>query len=500
MRAWLRRIAVPITVAITVAGLVATTVVAANQFACGGLRSGLTRVDGECVGVSAEADTYYFSDDLRSIQDAIKRENDRVHQEWMADPGQNRYVKVALLSPLTATRTSFMNQDQIRHAVQGAYVAQRRANTTKDFDDQSPLIQLVLANEGGQQAEWRRVVRKLEEMAADEHPMVAVIGMGTSIAATRDAAQYLSVSASALPMIAGVTTSDEFRDIEGFTRVSPSDSDYVAALASYLAGRNDLRSGMLVYDRSEPDLYVRDLRLAYEAQLGDYLTVDAKSYFGEGDSSQNQTKLFSAITESVCNVQRLDMILYAGRALDLDDFVESLSGRTCRANPVAILVGATGLTGLELLRDTLTRGKITVVNAAAIDPGWFAGSGTPKVASPTYFPPFAAAFEGEISESDALADGYAIIHHDAMATAVKAIRTVARQLPGADQVPTAGDVRGQLLNLNNGSEVRGAGGTLSFTTDRLADPVGKWVPIILIPAPAAPGPARPTYITRTTRG
>ncbi|WP_139135621.1 ABC transporter substrate-binding protein [Micromonospora yangpuensis] len=477
----------------TVVAVVAAGVLVTHRVvtACGDLRSGLSRVDGECVGVLTDAAAWTFSADLRSVQQAIDRENDWVHEQWRADPDEHRYVRVALLSPMTATTESFMTAAQVRHAVQGAYLAQRRANHSPDLDDRSPLIQLVLANPGSRQAQWLPVVRKLEAMADDETPLVAVVGMGTSIVATRDAARHLSDSDSDLPMVAGIATTDEFRDIKGFVRASPSDTDYVRALSRYLDEHPDLRAGMLVYDDSEPDLYVQDLRRAYETQLDGYLTVDAKSFFGAADT-RNRTQLFATIRDSVCITPRPNLILYAGRALDLDDFVRSLAGRRCR-DPISIMVGATGLADLAGLAPTLTEARITIVNSASVHPSWFTSVGQPPGPVPDGLPPFLTAFRSEqFGEPGALTDGYLLTHHDAMATAVKAIRLVARQIP-PDEVPRAGNVRGQLLNLNNGSEVPGAGGTLSFTADRLADPVGKWVPIIEIPATTTPT-TRP-YVT-----
>ncbi|MDW5329724.1 ABC transporter substrate-binding protein [Plantactinospora sp. KLBMP9567] len=490
LRTVLRRVAAVVTV-LAVIG-VGTVAVHRIVVSCAGVRSGLIRVDGECVGTLTDVDRHFFSDDLRSVQAAIARENAWVHEQWQADPERNRYVRVALLSPMTATAKSFMSAEQIRHSVQGAYVAQRRANHTPDFADPRPLVQLVLANPGSRQTQWRRVVEALERTTDDRHPLVAVIGMGTSITATRDTAHYLSASDADLPMVAGVATSDEFRDIPGFVRTSPSNTDYVRALGAYLAENPELRTGMLVYDDSEPDLYVRDLRAVYERLLGRYLTVPAKAYFGAADP-ENRTQLFSTIQTSVCNTPRPDLILYAGRALDLDDFVHSLAVRSCR-DPISILVGATGLGPFADLTPILQQGQITIINAAGVDPAWFATESPPSGTAPDGLMPFLTAFRAEeFGEPGALDDGYGPTHHDAMATAVMAIRAVTPGLP-PDEIPRAGNVRGQLMNLNNSSYVPGAGGRLTFTTTRMADPIGRWIPVISIPPSAAP-PAHRPYVT-----
>src|SRR5438034_3307952 len=57
---------------------------------CGGLRSGITSIDGECVGITDGE--YLFSPELKMIASKIKKENDWVRQ-------QPSYVNVVLLSP-----------------------------------------------------------------------------------------------------------------------------------------------------------------------------------------------------------------------------------------------------------------------------------------------------------------------------------------------------------------------------------------------------------------
>ncbi|MFG1913723.1 ABC transporter substrate-binding protein [Micromonospora sp. NPDC048898] len=490
LRKVLRSVAVVVTViAVLTAGALVTRFVI-NR--CGDLRSGLTKMDGECIGVLTDASAYTFKG-LESIQVTIDQENDRVHKAWLADPdGNTQYVRVALLSPLTTATNSFMSIDQIRHSVQGAYLAQHRANHSAAFKDaSSPPIQLVLASPGSRQTHWEPVVRQLERMAGDDHPLVAIVGMGTSVAATRDAALHLARSSSGLPMVSAVASTDDFRDIEGFVRTTPSNTDYVAALAGYLGGHPNLNNGMLVSDASAPDLYVQDLRDAYNAQLKSYLKADEKKFFGLADN-KNKTQLFANISQSVC-ISRSNLILYAGRALDLDDFIKSLKERACKDLGISIMVGATSLIFLENLgSDLLTNNKIKIVNAAAVHPKWF----TSKVDDQGFRPDATASggqtydglkkfledFDEEgLGGRQELADGYLVTHHDAMATAVMAIRVVNGQLEKG-KLPQARDVRGQLLNLNTGSEVPGAGGNLRFTQDRKADPVGKWVPIIEIPS------------------
>ncbi|TDC43349.1 ABC transporter substrate-binding protein [Micromonospora sp. KC213] len=481
-----RRVLRLATATAAVAALVAASALVVNIVvtSCGSLRSGLTRVGGECVGVLTDVGAHTF-EGLGDVQQKIREQNEIVRAKSAAE--NQPYVRVALLSPMTSAEKSFMSKAQVRHAVQGAYVAQVRANGSDGTND-PPLIELVLANVGSRQEQWRRVVRTLEQLADDENPLVAVIGMGTSIAATRDAAQYLAASDSGLPMIAGVATADDFRDIEGFVRASPSDTDYVLALNAYLQTRTDLRKGMVVFDESEPDLYVRSLLAAYRRILKDYLLPYERSFVGAGDPGQ-RARFLEPIATSVCTDPKPDMILYAGRVLDLDDFVNTLASRQCfTQKPLTILVGATGLTVSDETAARMAQTGITIVTAASVHPSWFTGDAV--VPAPKGLAAFVEAFRAaRFGDEATLTDGYALTHHDAMATAVTAIRMAKRSKL------SAADVRGQLLNLNKDVVIPSAGGELSYTTGRRADPVGKWVPITVLPAGAAPIPKGTPFIT-----
>src|SRR5262249_29264601 len=70
--------------------------------ACGGLRSGIPSIGGECVGITDGG--YVFSPELKTIEDKIKKENDWVRQQ----PPPASYVNVVLLSPFPATASSPM--------------------------------------------------------------------------------------------------------------------------------------------------------------------------------------------------------------------------------------------------------------------------------------------------------------------------------------------------------------------------------------------------------
>ncbi|MBB6171535.1 ABC-type branched-subunit amino acid transport system substrate-binding protein [Nocardiopsis mwathae] len=466
-RTWLRRAAIAMAL-VVLAGI---GVWSYPAWMCGGPRSGIALVDGECVGVTDGA--FVFDQRFDAIQERIKAENDRV-----AEQGRP-HVRVALLTTLTPTDVSPLDASRVRSALEGAYVAQMRANHGVEFGDRLPLVQLYLANEGSRQEQWEPVARRLAEMTADdEAPLVAVIGMGVSITATADAAHYFS--AKDIPMVSAVVTADglDHDAIPGLLRASPSNTDYVTALRAYIEEREELESGILVYDSNEPDLFVSTLRTAYERELPELLRFPPQPFRGSTMGDDVRAGLFDAVTRNICTAGP-DVVVYAGRTHDLHGLVDALSVRVCRDEPLTLVFSVTGLSVLEdeEALAQLEDGNITIAYASATDPGW----SRDLDAAPEHFPAFLAAYEDFSGRSgDALADGYAVMHHDAMATAVGAIR-IAQPAEGQELLPS--HVLDALLLLQTEHSVPGASGTLSFSQTRGGNPGGKVIPVIEVAGP-----------------
>ncbi|WP_415840348.1 ABC transporter substrate-binding protein, partial [Nocardiopsis gilva] len=466
-RTWLRRAAIAVAAVL----LVGVAVWVAPSVMCGGPGSDTSLVDGQCVGVTDGS--FVFDRRFDEIQQRIKAENDRV--AWQSKPS----VKVALLTTLTPTEKSPMDTWRVRSSLEGAYVAQMRANHGVELGDQLPLTQLYLANEGSHQAQWEPVAQELVEMTEDEAPLVAVIGLGVSITATEEAAQYFSDRQ--IPMVSAVVTADglDYNGFPGLLRASPSNSQYVDALDAYIDDQKDLESAILVNDSNDPDLFVATLREAYERELsGMFKDFPALPFRGSTLGETPRAGLFDAITRNICTADP-DMVVYAGRTQDLHTFIDSLSVRVCRNDPLTVVFSVTGLSILkdEEALEKLKKGNVTLVYASATDPDW---SENPDEA-PEYFPAFLSAYTRFVGrDSDALDDGYAVMHHDAMATAVSAVR-IAQPVEGEGLRPM--DVYDALLLLHTAHPVPGASGTLSFTQEGNGNPGGKVIPVIEVRGP-----------------
>jgi ABC-type branched-subunit amino acid transport system substrate-binding protein len=351
-------------------------------------------------------------------------------------------------------------------------------------------VQLVLANEGSDQGAWQQVVDQLVRLKGGPHPLVAVTGLGISLPATRAAAKALSDAG--IPQVGSILTATDMVGPQLF-KVSPSNEDYAAALRQYVQHHPPANGTYLVYDRRD-DNYVQTLRAAFVKEFGAQIGKHQVSFLGEtGAAGAGTPQLFVDAVQDICLTQA-DHVLYAGRDIDLLDFIKALSDRgQCGKGPVrplTVLTGATGLgsAGATAIDQALANTRITLVNASSTDTATWIRTGK----HPDGFEDFLSAFRTlHLADVD-LQDGYTIMSHDAVLTAVLALRRATVQT-GKPTV-TGPDVLSELLNLHDAATVPAASGTLTFDGSSDGWPHGKPVPIIIRPAPSHPAPL-PLYTT-----
>ncbi|MEV7467582.1 ABC transporter substrate-binding protein [Streptomyces kronopolitis] len=441
----------------------------------------------ECVGLLDET-AYSFDPRLKGITDRIVQENRRVRRQW-DKPGKGRsripYVKVAVLTPMTDSDTSALPMEEILTSLEGAYIAQCRANGcpqlspagSTGIQGKTPQIELVLANEGRSETHWQPVVKQLAALVTGDHPLVAVTGMGVSIPETRAAAEELS--RLKIPSIGAVLTATDLNAPRLF-KVSPSNVDYAKALRRYLTGSPLAKQrGYLVFD-SRDDNYVKTMRQAFDAEFGDYIGRRRASFVGTtGHKPAGIPKLFYNAVNNIC-LTKAQVVFYAGRDRDLADLVRALSTRSqCgHDKQITIMTGATGaFTQGSAVRGLLRANKITILDVSATSPAqWISG-----VHAPSGFKPFLQALR-DLKFSDAVMDdGYAIMHHDAVLTAVWATRNVTGQT--GKVAPDVQDVYNEITNLHDASTVPAASGELSFDDASQGWPHNKPIPVIQLPDP-----------------
>ncbi|GAA2076266.1 hypothetical protein GCM10009801_31600 [Streptomyces albiaxialis] len=487
-----------------IAGGALAAVTLPPRWACGSLWDSMVERDGECVGVTDGAYRFGFGEEagntapgdetgrkqaartaasFRTVQERIERENDRV-----ADSGKDA-VTVALLTTLTLDGTSPLTPQRLLRSVEGAYVAQMRANHGKALGDPAPQIRLVLANAGSRQQLWEEPVRTLAGMRDDAAPLVAVTGFAISTSATRDAARELSERG--IPMVSSVASADGLnsRKIPGLIRVTPANTDFAAALRAYAEDRDPKGKAMLVFDRHASDLHVKSLTRAYKKAFREQIEdIPEQGFDGTTLDEDPSPALFESTVSSACLVKP-DFIPFSGRPADLEAFLESLEQRACGRQPMKVLFVETGEVVSAERAKRLKEHRVTVVQASASDPDW---SPRGDRGEPEGFAGFHGAYARYVPDTgvdEALRNGYAVGHHDAVMTAVRAARLPYHEAPREKLTPKR--VREKLFGLNLSHKVRAAGGTLSFTVRRGGDPGGKPVPVQEMP----PGKGKPPRYT-----
>ncbi|MGH3916674.1 MAG: hypothetical protein ACRDTC_25160 [Pseudonocardiaceae bacterium] len=467
---------------------------------CGSLGSGVWQVEGECVGVTDGS--YLFDPEFETIQKKIVEENARVRAQ------ADSYITVALLDLLTPTVISAKSAENVRHGLEGAYTAQRRLNETVIPGASRPQIQLVLANKGNTDEQWRRVTAQLVAMKSIEGDgaLVAVIGLGVSTTQTQHNAEALANDD--IPMVGTLLTANEldYNHITGLIRVSPTTLDYAKALRSHVDTRTDLTdptdpsSAVVVYDMNSDtaDLFTKSLKNDLEQEMQNLIKGRPPlPFFGASIPSEVGAGRFDLLTPNIC-APPADVVLYAGRRVDLGGLLDWLARRGCVSTPLTVITAADIGELLSTREQQLTDANLTVVSAGTNDAeGW--GRGAEK--APEHYDDFLMAFRelGFDPENNAkdLVDGQAIQMHDALLTVEQAVRLAAPE----NSSPTAGQVRGVLLTLSGENKVQGAGGTLSFISRATGagNPVGKWVPVLKFPSPSADPFGRqvvtPSYVT-----
>ncbi len=455
--------------------------------------------DSECIGVTDGS--YLFNDPSKATRnndrDTIERINTlegKIAKE-NADVAArtDRYVTVVLLMPLTVSTLTLSDPEDhpaaipltdILDSLEGSYTALQRANHSRDFGDPSAVgLQLWLANQGSRQDADPSFITSILGISQPDHPVVAVVGLGSSLLTNKDAAGQMAQRR--IPMVGALASADSLTDLPLLWSVSPSNIQYVQHLKAFLddqhALQHALRYGIVVSDDNTDDLYAQSLAKDYHHYLASYIPASfsqGQQFRGGTLESPAAPDVFVPVVTSLCTAvdntdTPLDMVFYSGRVADFGPFAQALASRTCANRPLTVLVGATGFAAAADYQTTLEKGNVTVVYATSSDS---ASWNHPGPGAPPGYAAFLSAYR-QLGFPDAdLTDGYAICHHDALVTAAQAVRLAAQGRP----TPTPQDVATQLGNLNLANAVPAASGTLSFSSSG-GRASGQPIPIKRIP-------------------
>jgi hypothetical protein len=426
---------------------------------------------GECVGVTDGS--FVFASQLKLVESAISRENDNL--------GSGPHATVALLVPFTSPDPT--TQTEILHAVQGAYAAQYRAN--HDDNNLAPPIRLILANPGLNSSQYLPVVQELAGMTGPPDNLRAVVGISVSTDTTKAEVGWLT--RHGIPVVGGPITADDIANplvgeqpFPGLARVEPTNSQEASALAHF--GDVNASQALLVEDTRTDDDYITTLANAF-AEVISRTPYQPYQFTSPSVESQNgdTSNTFRAMVPNICDT-KAKWIYFAGRQVQLRQFINQLAMRGCQNQDFTILTGSAAShlqSDPELDRGAFGRG-ITLDYAAIASPDAWPQSGAPITGgSPSAYQTFATdlgdggtAPEGPIGPTG-LADGETIINYDAAWTAITGIRDATTQ---GTPMPSLRDIANGWRLLNGENKVLGASGWICL--DNAGNPYDKAVPIV----------------------
>ncbi|MGH3915893.1 MAG: ABC transporter substrate-binding protein [Pseudonocardiaceae bacterium] len=409
-----------------------------------------------------------FADNLEHVQKLIVAENDRVTnsgQEW---------VSIAVMLRLSPAEGEVNTEVGTLHQLQGAYLAQYWSNNPNgngEFGTSRPLIKVIIADIGHNGQDWPDTVERLVDMADPESDerLVAVSGISHSTKSTQEAVDQLALHN--IPMVGSTITATTLA-APGLFRVSPTNRDESAAMIEYLKGTEEWRSASaaeplkayLVQDRAGEDTYSDDLGKQYRQIFPNDNAHTLLAAQGDFDSSKSAAgNALAGQISTICAI-RPKVVFFAGRSDGLRTLLSNLAARPCTDAPLTIVSGheASSLSA-PLPHDAHPlwvddSANFRVLYTALASPQTWRNH--PRSASPATVIRF-----GQCPHCfatlfpDSLADGSAIMAHDAVLTAVTAARNVTSpQTPR----PVADALVNGLYQINATQPVPGASGWIYF--------------------------------------
>lgn len=436
--------------AVLVAIVWAITVIARPAPPCGGAH-GISVQPGsnECIGVTDGSFT--FSSSLAPIEGRILAENRQIEKK-------GSYVTAAYLGPLTANNAPTMQR--VRTALEGAYIAQRDANSAG-----RPPVRLVLANDGSDTSQWQPVVGQLKQLDNGSDHLVAVVGLQLSTTGTRSAAQRLIQDH--IPVVGDLISADTLdgSTIPGLSRVSPPNKLEVEALSQYTSMHpQDQNTALLVDDENTTDLYTSTLAADFRANFKKHIFL-TEPY--DGESQADIDSQFQQITHDLCSNQPPSTVLYAGRVELLPSFVRQLANRACGTDKmITVITGDDGTALPQSGEVTATlkdpdNAPVSVIYTSVNDPQALSRDDNP---SHQLFTRFEQEFTGAGFNAGDLQDEAPLLAHDALLSVAQA----EQNRMGKPISPIT--VGGRLHEMNTpNSYIPGAGGAFEFDSD--GDPV-----------------------------
>jgi ABC-type branched-subunit amino acid transport system substrate-binding protein len=397
---------------------------------------------------------YSTDEGFSNVEKKILQENESLKGK--------QYATIALLRPMTGLDSE--DQQALVHALEGAYVAQHRANQESESNQKiKPPIRLLLANDGHDGQQWRPVVRQLKRLLDPPDNLLAVVALGPSLDTTKQALE--SLSADHVPTVGATITADDLTGFLGLVRVAPTNSDEARAAVKFGKAQN----GLVIRDTNAENRYVDTLGTVFSNLLS------ASNRQPEPFNSKSMPgNTFRAIRDEMC-LAAPDVIYFAGRGNDLESFVEELGKRRCQTLQFTIVTGddASQMDTTNAALKAALATHIRVCYTALAHPE-AARNAPPTTGWARDYAAFDGAFTGAFPGVE-LVDGQAIMAHDAVLTAITGIQAITTK---ENPNPTRAQLIEWWLRLHGFAAVKGASGTISL--DNHGNPDNKAIPILEI--------------------
>ncbi|MFE6160524.1 amino acid ABC transporter substrate-binding protein [Streptomyces sp. NPDC056486] len=481
----------------------------------GSCADGVTKSGGECVGVNGSG--YDFGEpQIAPVAARIAEENRRIDKQ--------PHVTVAMMLPLQPE--SKAERQQLRSELQGAFLAQYRANR----EPGKPVVRLVLANPGKDYLRQDEVVPELVRMSrSGSDNLRAVTGFNLSLDATKKAVRSLTeqqvpvlVARASASSLANGESKDGTYDFKGLARIIPTNEQQARALAAYNGSRKD-RQTVLVRD-TRPDPYVRSLARAFQklpedGPAGpDDMTFTSPGVADPGDVD-NQ---FRPTVNTICN-SGADTVYFAGRSTHLRLFLKSLAKEACAERKFTVVSGSDAASlnnrmtdeDWAELRDGSGKPRLTVQYAAPAHPdAWSAevskwqadeekrtGKKPPGSKAPgSLRDPLdeLARLEKTVAALKAagrdigdveLGDSRTMMVHDGVRTAVEAIRGAK---PTGEAAPSAEQVGNRWATMQSKNRVNGTSGRICLT--KAGNPYDKPLAVVELKPGTKAGPGTLDFV------
>lgn len=377
-----------------------------------------------------------------------------------------------------------------RAALQGAYLAQRRANAAT-VPASAVRLRILIANSGPSAANTATVAQLIQRALGTKNPlgMIGVVGWSES---TLTAPALAALAPTGLPLVVPGAAQAGVKSAAYFA-LAPTLAQQAQALG--VGASPALHSQRVLVLSTTAEAPSAGLAAAFvagtqtAAQNGANIYVTAQDTFAPGTAGA-APDFSQAIQDAVNNGD--DTIFLAGNASD----VVALAGQEAKltpswATPPRILAPSLADTpdllgvGTDAVAAAVRAapGAMAVVNVAATaDYGAWAGAGVAASGRPTFAADYTTQFGGALVPGG---EDLAILSYDGVRLLQSAAATAATGAASGGAAPTATEMVTALAAIKPSAPFLGVGGAIGFTA---GVPSAKAIPVLAL-APISKAPA-----------